>query len=116
MENKKKHIKFLNKLPPMTKKKVEDNIKKNAIQEKEIKVETIKKTKKKKKKTCSFKGCKVKLKLTSLECKCKKKFCNKHFLAENHNCTFDYKKSSRENIIKNKNLDGCHNSKIIDKL
>ena len=58
----------------------------------------------------------IKLKITSLECRCKATFCVKHFAAEKHNCTFDYKKSGRENIIKNGSLDGCKNDKFSDRI
>lgn len=44
---------------------------------------------KKKKNRCAFKGCKKKLKLTNMECKCKNRFCDKHRLPESHNCKWD---------------------------
>lgn len=105
---------FLKKLPPMTKglsnKKIYVNIEKEIV---ENKIPILKNNKRGK---CSFIGCNTKLKLTSLECRCKTTFCVKHFAAEKHNCTFDYKKSGRENIIKNGSLDGCKNDKFSDRI
>ena len=136
-EQKNNTLIFLKKLPPMTKglsKKIPINIEKDEKNKKKDKTnkktdktnkktdKTNKKTdKKKNKKTnkrrkCSFEGCNIKLKITSLECRCKATFCVKHFAAEKHKCTFDYKKSGRENIIKKGSLDGCKNDKFFDRI
>ena len=40
---------------------------------------------------CLYNGCKTKLGLTAITCKCGIKFCSGHRLAEDHNCTFDYR-------------------------
>ena len=118
-EQKNNTLIFLKKLPPMTKglsnKKIPVNIEKDT-QIVENKIPILKNNNKKKRGKCSFDGCNAKLKLTSLECRCKATFCVKHFSAEKHNCTFDYKKSGRENIIKNCSLDGCENDKFPDRI
>jgi predicted nucleic acid binding AN1-type Zn finger protein len=44
--------------------------------------------------------CQSKLKLTDLTCKCGQRFCSKHFFAELHNCTYDFKASAMENLKK----------------
>ena len=46
---------------------------------------------------CNF--CKKKT-LILITCRCTKKFCIKHQCAENHNCTFNFKKSGREKLLK----------------
>ena len=52
-----------------------------------------KKKKKKSKNRCAFEGCKKKLNLATVTCKCKKRFCGIHRLQNKHNCpiinTFD---------------------------
>tara|TARA_R110002153_G_scaffold141384_1_gene292384 strand:- start:689 stop:1045 length:357 start_codon:yes stop_codon:yes gene_type:complete len=118
MEKKNNALFFLKKLPPMTKpfsnKKIPVNIEKNIV---ENKTPILKNNKNKKKRgKCTFDGCNVKLKITSPECRCRSTFCVKHFAAEKHNCTFDYKKSCRENIIKKGSLDGCENDKFPDRI
>jgi hypothetical protein len=46
---------------------------------------------KKKKPRCSF--CSIKIKtFSNIKCRCGKSFCKKHFLPENHECTYDFKK------------------------
>ena len=45
-----------------------------------------KKTKKKKKNRCAFEGCKKKLNLATVTCKCNKRFCGIHRQRERHNC------------------------------
>ena len=59
----------------------------------------VKKPKKKKKKSknrCAFEGCKKKLNLATVTCKCNKRFCGLHRLQNQHNCpiinTFDKQK------------------------
>ena len=47
----------------------------------------------KKNKKCSFQGCKKKISITSMKCRCKKKFCEKHRLPEQHECSYDFKKN-----------------------
>ena len=122
-EQKNNTLIFLKKLPPMTKglsnKKIPINIEKDEKNKKTDKKnkktdKTNKKTNKRRK--CSFDGCNIKLKITALECRCKATFCVKHFAAEKHKCTFDYKKSGRENINKKGSLDGCKNDKFFDRI
>ena len=48
------------------------------------------------KRKCEYEGCKKKLTLTSITCKCNKTFCNKHRYMEEHNCEFDIKKKNEE--------------------
>ena len=57
--------------------------------------------KKPKKLRCSFVGCRKKLTLLDLECKCKNKYCLTHRLPENHNCTYDFKTEGKIAIEKN---------------
>ena len=40
---------------------------------------------------CNFDGCNKKLKITDIECKCKKIFCKIHKYPEDHYCLYDYK-------------------------
>ena len=50
---------------------------------------TIEKPKKKKKKSknrCAFEGCRKKLTLATVTCKCNKRFCGLHRLQNQHNC------------------------------
>ena len=55
-----------------------------------------KKKKKKSKNRCAFEGCKKKLNLATVTCKCNKRFCGLHRLQNQHNCsiinTFDKQK------------------------
>jgi len=58
-----------------------------------------KQTKKKTKKPrCAFEGCRKKLSLTDWACKCERKFCQKHRLAQAHNCSYNWKKSHQDNL------------------
>tara|TARA_B100000242_G_C42924908_1_gene428871 strand:- start:586 stop:813 length:228 start_codon:yes stop_codon:yes gene_type:complete len=59
--------------------------------------------KKSSKPRCSFEGCNKKLKLTDLECRCEKRFCQLHRLPEEHKCTVNCGKQERERL-KNKLL------------
>lgn len=45
--------------------------------------------------------CRVKLSLVDQECRCGIKFCAKHRLPENHNCSFDFKEEGRRILMKN---------------
>lgn len=40
---------------------------------------------------CLYNGCRVKLGLVSITCKCGIQFCTHHRAAEAHNCTYDYR-------------------------
>lgn len=44
--------------------------------------------------------CKKKLGVMEYKCKCGKVFCITHLHAEEHNCTYDYKKEGHELIKK----------------
>lgn len=44
--------------------------------------------------------CKKKLGLLGFQCKCSGNFCSAHRHAEQHNCSYDYKKEYREKLIK----------------
>ena len=48
--------------------------------------------------------CNKKITLTYIQCKCKNYYCKKHYLAEKHNCQFDYFKYNQNEIIKNNPL------------
>lgn len=52
------------------------------------------------KERCAFVPCKAVLTLTSPACKCEKKFCGAHRHAETHSCTFDYRASGKEHLMK----------------
>ena len=56
--------------------------------------------KKKKKKRCQHKGCRKKLGLTSWNCKCGKKFCDKHHSAEIHSCEFNWEEDAKIRLTK----------------
>jgi predicted nucleic acid binding AN1-type Zn finger protein len=70
----------------------------------------------KKKARCFMTGCRKKLTLTSIECRCKHKFCHKHILAEKHDCTFDYKTKFKNETIAKKGLGGGIADRVIDRL
>ena len=65
-------------------------------------ITTKPKRKKKKisKKRCNMEGCRIKLGLCAVECKCGMKFCPKHFQSSSHNCTFDYQAEYRKRLDK----------------
>lgn len=44
--------------------------------------------------------CSKKLMLTSISCRCGKRYCPSHRLAEAHSCSFDYKQHAREELTK----------------
>jgi hypothetical protein len=52
------------------------------------------------KERCAFETCKRTLALTSIACKCEKKFCGAHRHAELHFCAFDYQASAKEHLMK----------------
>ena len=56
---------------------------------------------------CSSEDCNKKLKLTDMECRCKKRYCLKHRLPETHNCDFNHAKA---NPIR---LESCIADKVI---
>ena len=60
---------------------------------------------------CSHIGCNKKIKITDLECKCGKIFCNLHRLPETHSCNFNYKDELRK--IQNIEHMKCVSDKII---
>ena len=73
--------------------------------------------KKKKKNRCSLKGCKRKLKLTNMACRCKNRYCDKHRLPESHNCKWDPRSSVEiENYKKNCCLNVTAHFSKIDKI
>ena len=112
----KSNKRFLQKLPPMSKPTLNVESLKKEEEKKEAKKELKKSELTKKNNRCAFDGCRKKLKITSLTCRCQKRFCKKHFLAEKHNCTFDYKKKALDNLIKKGHLDGCTSNTLTDKL
>lgn len=65
-----------------------------------------KKSCKKKSKRCYFPGCRKKLKLTDMECRCKHIFCSIHRLPEQHKCSYDFKKFDKECFAKQVGLGG----------
>lgn len=61
---------------------------------------TEQKPKKKKKNRCPFDGCKKKLRLLDITCKCQKTFCINHRHPEQHSCDYDFKNEGREKLKK----------------
>jgi len=51
-----------------------------------LKIEKKEKKKSKKKNRCAFEGCKKKLHIAAVMCKCKKRFCGIHRPQERHQC------------------------------
>jgi len=49
---------------------------------------------------CCHEGCNKKLKLTDMTCRCGKRFCPKHRYAEEHNCSFNYQETARQQLAK----------------
>jgi len=49
---------------------------------------------------CALEGCGKKLDITAFPCKCKKTFCPAHRYESEHSCTFDYRGSAREELLK----------------
>jgi len=64
--------------------------------------------------TCAFNNCTKKIKISSIECKCRKIYCKTHQTPENHDCEYDYK----ENANKKQKIESlkCVSSKIIDRI
>lgn len=52
-------------------------------------------------KKCECEGCKKKLILADIKCKCNKYFCSMHRFADNHNCEFNYRLDGINNLKKN---------------
>lgn len=99
--------------PPISPKLQETNaITNNIIHQSDIpnkkrQKETIcKQDKKQKRKRCHFDGCRMKLKLTDLECRCINRYCSKHRLPESHECTHNYQKMDFEEFCKKVGLGG----------
>jgi len=115
---------FNSKLPPMSKiknvklinpqKSTTENKSQNASKQEHLHNKHQKK--KKKKKRCELEGCRKKLSLIELKCKCGKKFCRQHFQLEKHNCTFDFKKHYKENLIKKGVLGGGQIDKVTERV
>lgn len=51
-------------------------------------------------KKCQFTGCKKKLNLASVSCKCSLHFCPTHRLPETHACTYDFVKDHKDFLLK----------------
>ena len=51
-------------------------------------------------KRCCMEGCKKKLMLSDFPCKCGKKHCATHRAPEIHACSYDFKQSQREILLK----------------
>ena len=47
---------------------------------------------------CQMEGCKKKLTLASVSCKCKKFYCHGHRSDVAHSCPFDYKEEHRQQL------------------
>jgi predicted nucleic acid binding AN1-type Zn finger protein len=49
---------------------------------------------------CSKEGCGKKLALTSVQCRCEKKFCIAHRYPEEHACTYDFREDGKKELLK----------------
>ncbi len=65
-----------------------------------------------KSKTCNFEGCRKKLKITDMGCRCNHLFCTLHRLPEQHKCEYDFRQFNKECFIKQKGLGGGKADKI----
>lgn len=80
------------------------------IETKQVSKETEKK--KKSSKRCYFHGCRKKLKLTDLECRCENRYCSNHRLPESHECSHSFKDFDRDAFAKQVGLGGGELSKV----
>jgi hypothetical protein len=46
--------------------------------------------------TCAFKDCTKKIRISYIECKCGKIYCNLHKYPEKHECDYDYKENANK--------------------
>ena len=65
-----------------------------------------------KKARCSHHGCRKKLRLTDIECRCEKRFCSGHRLPEQHSCDINYKTYDKGDFISKSGLGGGVPSKF----
>ena len=76
---------------------------------KQVEPPAPKKPKKKpKKKRCAHSDCRTRLKLTDVECRCKKRYCGKHRMPEVHECIIppkDHAKAINLPCIRPKKID-----------
>ena len=49
---------------------------------------------------CQYTGCKKKLMLSDMACKCEKTFCGLHRHSDDHACKFDYKNAHEKTLLK----------------
>jgi hypothetical protein len=56
---------------------------------------------------CCHGGCKKKLSLTDFPCKCGKKHCAAHRIPEVHSCSYDFKQSQRDILLKTMSTAVC---------
>jgi predicted nucleic acid binding AN1-type Zn finger protein len=61
-------------------------------------------------KRCQLGGCRkrIPLAMRDLVCKCEKVFCFKHYLSENHKCSFDWTKDHQEKLTRSLDEGGSH--------
>ena len=71
------------------------------VSKKKVEMVSLHSPKIEKKKYCSFIDCKKKLKLTDMKCRCGSRYCSKHRISSDHNCTFNYKNHERSLLEKN---------------
>jgi len=62
------------------------------------------------KRKCNYISCSKKLSITDIECKCKFIFCSFHRLAEQHDCSFNYKSFDTSKLINDMK---CTSNKLI---
>ena len=89
--------------------------KSNTIQRIKQPLQECKKKKKKNlKKRCNHLGCNKKLLISSMNCKCNKKFCNHHRIPHQHNCSFI--QNIKKDVFCEKNGLGGGNFKQIESI
>ena len=69
---------------------------------------------KKRKKRCALDGCKRKLKLTDMKCRCNSIYCSRHRLPEKHQCSWNPKSESEMESYKH--LAGLNNIILFSKM
>jgi predicted nucleic acid binding AN1-type Zn finger protein len=52
------------------------------------------------KELCATEGCGKKLALTSIKCKCEKRFCDVHRYPEDHLCSFDFRADGKAGLLR----------------
>ena len=67
---------------------------------------------KKSKKICKKEGCKKKIKITDMKCRCGNTYCSEHRIGETHDCSFNYQIIDKDKFMKQCGLGGGDAKKI----